>query len=96
VHSVTLPLASCSILPACSITVAWAGDCRAVVGLAVDTPHGPRCLVHSLTQDHKPKRFVCWQGLAGRVVDLGHTVAAVDLGHTVAAYGLPSHHPSCY
>lgn len=53
-------------LPACSLTVAWAGDCRAVVGLSIPTAEGPRCLVHALTQDHKPGRCggVGWAGLA--------------------------------
>ncbi|KAL4431219.1 hypothetical protein ABPG75_006475 [Micractinium tetrahymenae] len=37
-----------------SLTVAWAGDCRAVLGMCVGIPEGPRCLVHPLTQDHKP------------------------------------------
>lgn len=50
-----LPIAPAPLL--CSITVAWAGDCRAVVGLRVPSPQGSRCLVHPLTQDHKPGRW---------------------------------------
>ncbi|KAL4431206.1 hypothetical protein ABPG75_006462 [Micractinium tetrahymenae] len=37
-----------------SLALAWAGDCRATIGVCVPTPAGPRCLVHPLTQDHKP------------------------------------------
>ncbi|PSC76899.1 phosphatase 2C 6 [Micractinium conductrix] len=45
--------AFCLLTPG-GVTAAWAGDCRAVLGLSLVTPSGPRCLVHALTTDHKP------------------------------------------
>lgn len=47
-------VAACLVQPG-SVSVAWAGDCRAVLGLSVGTAAGPKCLVHSLTRDHKPE-----------------------------------------
>jgi RNA polymerase II C-terminal domain phosphatase-like 3/4 len=46
---------ACLVEPG-SITAAWAGDCRAVVGLSVEGPARPTVLVHALTRDHKPSR----------------------------------------
>lgn len=64
-RAVTKP--ACTARPPllCSVTVAWAGDCRAVAGLRVPTAQGPRCLALPLTQDHKPGRWAgtAWRGL---------------------------------
>jgi RNA polymerase II C-terminal domain phosphatase-like 3/4 len=46
---------ACLVEPG-SITAAWAGDCRAVVGLSVEGPARPTVMVHALTRDHKPSR----------------------------------------
>ena len=42
------------------VTAAWCGDSRAVVGLHAVRPTGPVCLVHSLTEDHRPDRCAGW------------------------------------
>lgn len=52
----------------CSLTVAWAGDCRATIGLCLPSPRGPRWLVHPLTQDHKPGRWARAAGLHVRLL----------------------------
>lgn len=39
-----------------SISCAWAGDCRAVVGLSLPARGGRTCVVRAVTQDHKPGR----------------------------------------
>ena len=51
-----------------SLTVAWAGDCRATIGLCLPSPRGPRWLVHPLTQDHKPGRWARAAGLHVRLL----------------------------
>ena len=46
-------------LPDRRVTAAWCGDSRAVLGLHVPSPRPggrPACLVHPLTEDHRPQR----------------------------------------